>query len=355
MTTRIAGERAVGPEIEVASTGAEAWDRYVIAHADATHAHLAGWLSVFGDALGHETVPLVARDASGGVAGLLPLVWVRSAVFGRYLVSMPILDSGGPLVVPGAAPVFDALTAAAASLAHRGRADLLELRTGAAGHTGGLSAVQRKVTVTLPLPGRDALWEALPSKVRSQIRRPQHAGYAARFGVGERDAFHHVYARHLRDLGSPAHGRALFDVIASALAPSVEFAVVYDRSGQPVAGGCGFAFRDRFTLVWAAALRRASTDAPNMLLYWSLMERAIARGLRTFDFGRCSPGSGTHRFKRQWGGVDAALTWLQWPTGARAAMPATTERRYRLASAVWRRLPPIVTRACGPPLARLIP
>jgi dTDP-4-amino-4,6-dideoxygalactose transaminase len=44
-----------------------------------------------------------------------------------------------------------------------------------------------------------------------------------------------------------------------------------------------------------------------MLLYWSLIREAIARGTRAFNFGRCTPGAPTHRFKQQWGADGAVL------------------------------------------------
>jgi len=287
---------------------------------------------------------------------VLPLVWIRSALFGRFLVSMPWLDSGGPIAAAEAPGAIDALTDAARHVARRGRAHLMELRSRDHHAVAGLSVSERKLTVTLPLPAdAEALFKSLPSKVRSQVRRPLNAGCTVRFGPEQRAPFHAVYARHMRDLGSPAQGPRLFEAVARSMPDHVEFAVVYDAAGQPVASGCGFAFRGEFALVWAAALRRASAEAPNMLLYWSLMERAIERRLRMFDFGRCTPGSGTHRFKRQWGGTDVPLRWLQWSVNGRTAPPQARDARFRLAGAVWRRLPLGFTNACGPRVARLIP
>ena len=95
--------------------------------------------------------------------------------------------------------------------------------------------------------------------------------------------------------------------------------------------------------------------APNMLLYWSLMEESIRRGARTFNFGRCSPDSGTHRFKRQWGGEDLPLPWSQWSPDGVAATPNPDSPKYRLATNVWSQLPLAVTNRLGPPLARLLP
>jgi hypothetical protein len=122
-----------------------------------------------------------------------------------------------------------------------------------------------------------------------------------------------------------------------------------------VAGGCGFLWRDRFELTWASALREHQRAAPNMLLYWAFMREMIRRGVRVFDFGRCTPGGGTHRFKQQWGGRDQPLPWLQWSPRAVAAPPTPDRPLYRFAGAVWRRLPLAATNAAGPVLSRLIP
>ena len=75
----------------------EAWDNFVRNAPDGCYTQLSGWRTVLNDALGHETVHLMARERDSRVAGALSMAWVRSAVVGRYLVSMPFLDCGGPI------------------------------------------------------------------------------------------------------------------------------------------------------------------------------------------------------------------------------------------------------------------
>src|SRR5256886_3734466 len=157
----------------------------------------------------------------------------------------------------------------------------------------------------------EAVWRAFPAKLRSQIRRPQRDGLDARFGVAELPAFYEVFARNMRSLGTPVLPRAFFERLSRAFGGLVVFGTVYRRA-EPVAAGCGFVWHGEFEMTWASSLREPSRSAPNMLLYWAVMGQMIARGVRGLDFGRCTAGSGTHRFKRQWGGVDVALPWLQW-------------------------------------------
>ncbi len=328
------------------------WDAFVLGAEGATFCHLSAWRDVIGRVLGHEYLAVAAVDAGGDIVGVLPLVRVRSRNFGHYLVSMPFLNAGGPLGPP---EVRERLVAWAVDEAARSGADLLEVRS-RDDVAPGLAPSDRKITVVLPLPdSAEALWTGtFRAKLRSQIRRAEKAGMEVRFGPEQAEAFYAVFTRNVRDLGTPVLPWRFFEAIRARFGESALFAAVY-RGDEPVAGGCGLAFRDTFELTWASSLRRYAREAPNMLLYWSLMERAIAQGIGVFDFGRCTPGSGTHRFKLQWGGVDQPLPWSQWSPQGLVAPPTPDKPIYQLAGAVWRRLPLPVTTAVGPMLARVLP
>lgn len=330
---------------------AAAWDAVVREDPDGTFDHLAGWRDVLQDGLDHECHFLTAIDPEGRVCGVLPLARVRSRLFGHYLVSMPFLNRGGPL---GPAEARQALTAHAVRAAQGSGADLLEFRTvGAPPET--LTVSHRKITHLLDLPPHpDALWAAFPSKLRSQIRRPAKAGLVARSGVDQLAPFYEVFARQMRALGTPVLPRRWFERIVETFPREVLIVVVYDGA-VPVAGGFGSVWRGSCEITWAGARREWGTSAPNMLLYWTFMQDAIARGATCFDFGRCSPGSPTHAFKRQWGGADVPLAWGQWRAGSVTATPSPTGRFYRVATACWSRLPLAVTNLLGPPLARCLP
>ena len=327
------------------------WDAVVQADPDGTFDHLAGWRDVIQRGLGHRAEYVTATDGHGRVRGVLPLVRVRSRLFGHYLVSMPFLNAGGPL---GPFEARQALTEHAVAEARRTGADLLEFRTVGAPPPS-LTVSHRKITHVLDLPSdAEALRASFPSKLRSQIRRPAKAGLVARAGPEERGAFYEVFARQMRALGTPVLPREWFERIADAFPREAVFVVVYDGA-TPVAGGCGSVWRGGCEITWAGARREWSAAAPNMLLYWTFMEEAIRRGAARFDFGRCSPGSATHAFKRQWGGEDIPLTWGQWRRGAVTATPTPTGPFYRAATACWSRLPLGVTNRLGPRLARSIP
>jgi FemAB-related protein (PEP-CTERM system-associated) len=336
--------------------GADEWDGFVRAQQRWTHFHLHGWRTVIERVFGHECIYLVARRGPGeAIAGVLPLVRVRSVVFGHFLVSMPFVNYGGPL---GADDAIRALAAEAESIAKRTGAGLLELRSRAELPIE-LPVSHRKLTVVLDLPATpEALWSALPAKLRSQIKRPRKDGVEVRFGPDQVGPFHDVFVRHMRDLGTPAQSGEFFQTILDVFPDDTHFAVAY-HDGMPVACGCGFLWNGEFEITWASALRSHKAMSPNMLVYWELMERMVRLGARLFNFGRCSRDSGTHRFKMQWGGREEPLWWYHAARDTtEAAEPATPSQDrgvFAVATRVWQRLPLAVTTRLGPRIVRFIP
>jgi FemAB-related protein (PEP-CTERM system-associated) len=332
--------------------GSREWDRFVARSEEGTFCHLAGWREIMADVLSHQTRYLVAKDGEGEWQGVLPLVRVRSRIFGHYLLSMPFMSYGGPL---GTSAAQARLTEEAVEQARQWGVDLLELR---ARHPvpADLPTSHRKITVLVPLPETtEQLWKGtFKAKLRSQIRRPMKEGMEARFGADQVGPFYEVFSRHMRDLGTPVLPRRFFEQIARTFADQVIFGAVY-LGEQPTAAGCGFLWGDEFELTWASALREHSRSAPNMLFYASCMEEVIRRGGRVFNFGRCTPGAGTHRFKLQWGGVETPLPWAQWSPREIDATPSPESPLFRIATTAWQRLPLAVANRLGPLLARQLP
>src|ERR671919_1654883 len=108
-------------------TGAPSeWDGFVRGQKGWSHFHLFAWKNVMARVFEHECIYLAARDQREQLAGVLPLVRVKSLFFGHYLVSMPFVNYGGPL---GLDTAVGALVSRAANLARNDNAKLLELRS----------------------------------------------------------------------------------------------------------------------------------------------------------------------------------------------------------------------------------
>src|SRR5687768_14091617 len=75
----------------------EDWSSFVSASAAADLYHDYRWRAVIEDVFGHSSLYLAARDSSARVRGVLPLVRLRSRLFGDFLVSLPFFNYGGIL------------------------------------------------------------------------------------------------------------------------------------------------------------------------------------------------------------------------------------------------------------------
>jgi FemAB-related protein (PEP-CTERM system-associated) len=329
------------------------WDAYVSRHADATVDHLWRWNTIFEGVFRHRPCYLAAIR-QGTVAGLLPLVLFRSPLFGRLVVSLPFLNYGG--VLADDETIARALLDRAAGVGRDFHAAHLELRHTRRQFTE-LACRQHKLAFNCALPrSAESLWSALDRKVRNQVRKAQKAGLTVATGGSELvPDFYRVFCRNMRDLGTPVYSRRLFDETLR-LFPDQALVHVVRLGDMTLAAGVSLRFRDVVSVPWASSLREFRHVCPNMLLYWTMLEHAIARGATTFDFGRSSPDSGPQQFKRQWGASETPLCWEYLTLGNKALSDRSpASPRFERAVAVWSRLPLWLANAAGPRIVRSIP
>ncbi|MCL6481445.1 MAG: FemAB family PEP-CTERM system-associated protein [Firmicutes bacterium] len=330
-----------------------AWEEFVHREAAATCYHRWGWKQVIEQAFRWPTYYLMARDG-GQVTGVLPLVWQKSLLFGSFLTSLPFLNGGGIVASDSAAE--QSLLQAAIGLAEELGVQHLELRQRTEPGWN-LPTRTHKVALLRALqPDVEQMFAALPHKVRTDIRKSTSYGLQAELGGRELlDAFYGVFGRNMRDLGTPVYSRRFFEHML-AVFPHDSFICVVRHKGTPIAGSFLTAFRDTVEAGWSASLYGYLHMKPNMFLYWSLLAEMGRRGYRWFDFGRSTIGSGTYRFKKQWGTTEQPLYWSYWTRAGQPLPELNPENpRYRLAIRLWQKLPLAVTNRIGPHIVRCLP
>jgi FemAB-related protein (PEP-CTERM system-associated) len=328
------------------------WSEYVLCHADATGYHEWAWRDVFERAFGCPPIYFAARRG-GRIVGVLPTVLLDSWLFGRALVSLPFLNYGGVLADDeGAAR---ALLDAAIAEARKHRCRHVELRHFRQ-HFSELPCKRHKVTMKLRLSAAPVLWDSLDRKVRNQVRKAQKSDLTYREGgAALLDAFYAVFARNMRDLGTPVYSSRFFAEVLAAFPERARIHVV-SHQGAPVAAGLTLETRGTVEIPWASSVRDFNALCPNHLLYWSILEGASARGCSTFDFGRSTPNEGTYKFKEQWGARPVPLCWeYGLLVGGDLPNSSPTNPKFRLAIAMWKKLPLNVANRVGPMIVRAIP
>ena len=328
----------------------EHWDAFVNTRADAAGYHAWNWRRVFTNAFGHEPVYLIARHGQQ-VAGVLPLVQIKSLLFGNSLTSLPFLNYGG--VIADTAGTAEKLIAAASEQAQARRCKHVELRH-VARQFPHLPCKTHKVAMHLPLTV--SIWDDLDRKVRNQIRKAEKSGLVVERGGEELlGDFYTVFARNMRDLGTPVYSRRLFEEVLRTFPDRAQLHIVRLKD-QPIAAGLTYRTQSMVQLPWASSIREFNSLCANVLLYWDAIQFAQSSGAGVFDMGRSTPNEGTFKFKAQWGAVPVPLHW-EYQLSSAGSLPnvSPANPKFQLAIALWQKLPLGVATRVGPLIVRAIP
>ncbi len=337
-------------------TEGQLWDQFVNEQPESTIYHRWAWKNVIENSFHWRTFYLVAEDAAEPqrFRGILPLAWQKSWMFGSFLTSLPFLNAGG--IVADSVDAKEQLLTRAVEIAKEVGVDYVELRYRTEPHLD-IPVKTHKVAMVRPVTvSEEQMWATLPHKVRTDIRKGTSSGLVAEFACEALlDEFYDVFAVNMRDLGTPVYGRRFFSEILKSFPDDTHICVVRYQ-GRPIAASFLLGYRGTLEAVWSSSLYKYSSLRPNMFLYWKILCFAGQQGYRFFDFGRSSVGSGTYRFKKQWGTEDVPLYWAYWvPDGAPLPEVNRENPRYRRAISLWQRFPVSLTKIVGPSIVKRLP
>ena len=329
------------------------WNSYVSNNPAATIHHRTEWRELLEKSYGLESFYFIAHEPNGNAVGILPLVRLKSRLFGDFLVSMPWFARGGAIADQ---PLIEhKLMHTANEHASTLGIDHIEYRDDIQHE--GFPVLKHKVNMVLSLPdSEEALWRGFTSKLRAQIRRPQRENTEILIGGEELvNEFYKVYSRNMRDLGSPAHSKP-FIINMLQHFPQNSWIIVLRLNNQPVAAGFLLGMSDTLEIPLASTIRAVNSLSMNMLLYWQVLKFAIENGYKNFDFGRSSLETGTYRFKKQWGAIPKQLYWHYW-LGESAELPSLNPAnpKYALVINLWKRLPLALANWLGPLIVKHLP
>lgn len=336
---------------------AQQWDAFVEQHPAGTAYHKMAWLQTIEQAYQFQPVMWAVKNNLGEILGIFACVAYGWPL--KKLCSLPYCDVGGPLA-------YDPAIEMQLLLAAKDYAQTQNLRYAEVRRSIELENPLEcaKVRMLLALPATsDELLAGFKSKLRSQINKSIKNGLQVVIGrePAQVAAFFQVYARNMRDLGSPPHSQAWFTQLISHYQQDAMIATVWH---EQTCIGAGLILRsgERWSIPWASTVQEYNSLAPNMLLYWELLRYCCDHGATLFDFGRSTPGEGTFKFKAQWGAVPMALDWQvfaatdNWqfaPPELVASAAQASATRERL-SALWAKFPVGLSTLLGRHLRKFI-
>ena len=335
-----------GLAVEIMQPGtAREWDDYVATHPEGTFFHRAAWREVLGRLPGFLPQYLLARRG-GAIAGVLPLVRVRSPWFGQALVSLPFCVEAGVLASDEASE--DALLANASALASFQAVDWLELRHRRPHRPRWPSNSDTYAVFRRALPATPAdAFAAIPRKQRAMIRKATGYGLTSARET-TLDNFWPIYATSVRNLGTPVFPRRYFEDLFATFGDAARVTTVF-HGDEAVASVLSFVDQGCVMPYYGGGLPDARRLNAFDFLYWEVMRRAVDEGLHTFDFGRSKRDSGAFDFKRHWGFEPTPLCYEYRLLRTRSVPRRHPGNpRFRLAVSLWKHLPLPVANRLGP-------
>jgi FemAB-related protein (PEP-CTERM system-associated) len=334
---------------------AQAWERFVLEQPQGTVFHRLAWSQAVEQAYGHRPRHLTAWLGQR-LVGVLPMFVVDSLLAGRVLVSLPYATYGG--IVADSPPAASALLAAAQDICRDEGCQYMELRHRESRPLD-LPVIDRYDTFRKMLPQRaEQIIIDLPKRTRGAARKGMEliGENPVVLGPSMLGEVFGVYALTMRRLGSPSHRKRFFTAIQQAYGGECVLAAVRHK-GRTIAGVLNLVFRDEFTPYFCGSTDEGQALQANNVLYLRLMEYAVGRGLRLFDFNRSRrENSGPYNFKKHHGFDPSPLCYQVFLNKA-AAMPDLTpgSSRFALAQRIWRRLPLWMTKQAGGRISKWIP
>jgi FemAB-related protein (PEP-CTERM system-associated) len=329
------------------------WEAFVAHSPDTSFFHRAGWRWIIESTLGHRPFYRCAWRGSE-LVGILPLIHVRSPLFGNALISMAFGTYGG--IAARDDEAARALADDAALLGESLAVDFVELRHDARQNLPGyLDKPELYFTFRRPIANSEELnLKAIPQKKRADLRKAIK-NKELRCEVGpDIDTFFNIYAESVHNLGTPVLPKRFYAAIVKEFGPSVEISVIEGPSG-PIAAMMTYYFKDRVLPYYSGANFAARKLHAFDLNYWRLIERALARGCNVYDFGRSKRGTGAFDYKTYWGFEPESLNYqVHLVRGKKMPAINPLNPKYHLMVEAWKRLPLPVANFIGPMIARQI-
>lgn len=384
------------------------WDSFVLTHPDASPYHLFAWQQAVTHAYTHKSAYFAAfrEGDKSKIIGVLPLIWIKPPLSSGTLCALPFCDVAGCLAYDDSVKTalldaaflyaqqhsisgvehrhshtqhssFDLNTSSNSSsgISSEPSSDISSdenlIEQGAQSAQGNANKVESinletiqpapKVRMLMDFPeNSDALMKGFKSKLRSQIRKAEKNGLTSSIGndTAHLEHFYQVFARNMRDLGSPVHSKAWFEALVVSYGENLIIANVFSNN-QIIGAGIVLFCGDKACIPWASTNSDYNHLAPNMLLYWTLLAFSNDNGCKQFDFGRSTLGEGTYKFKKQWGAKPQLLIWDQYnqsgvlQQSSTVSSPQQSKIRH-LVETTWKKLPVKLTVFIGPKIRKYI-
>lgn len=333
----------------------EEWDRIASLHG--TIFHSISFSQILIRSFGYRCIYHAIVDEMNRIHALIPLVAGRNLSFKKAAVSLPFVNYTDICAVSNDAQDF--AFGAIQAIKERYNLDYVELRLKDQNpERSGWSANLLNYTFVLPLLEDEEQILALSSgSNRNHVRKVyKKDAFAVSFDGSHLIDFYQVYVRRMKQLGSPAPNIAFFKRFFELLPENSFLLTVLDKESHQVVGGMLLlASPGNSTLYYpyGANLSEYNNKYLNNFMYWEAVRFGIRSGLKHLDLGRSQEGSGTYKYKEQWGAKPVQLKYLVY-TGDDEGHEAPNKESLSFFVEMWKKTPSFVTSPIGKRLIKYL-
>jgi len=287
---------------------------------------------------------------------------ILNGFFGKKLISIPFLDSGGFLGNPSKETIKEIK-----EFAKKEKLKDIEIRinnffpnfekTKELLLNEGFKFVKNKQQAISILPNsQEKLWEDFHKHTRNDIRKAERSGIIAKKinNLDELKKFYKIYSIQIRNFGTPQHSFKFFKNIFKNLGADF-FGLNCYLQKRVIASLIAFYGKGYCYVGFNVSTPKFREFRPNDLLYWETIKESITRGALNFDMGQVnsdylnnSREGGLTKFKEKWG----PKKYDKFIFNLYSNGEINKKEKLKLFRVVWKRLPLSISKKIGPNITK---
>jgi len=346
---------------QLTQTQFKQWDAYVKSHQQGSFFHLSGWKSVIEKSFSHVCYFLYIKK-NETICGVLPLVEVKSKLFGHALVSTPFCVYGG--AIADSPDIVRQLENEACQLAEKLNVDYLELRYKEEQDSTLLLKQAHSTFGCEIAEGGDKILASIKKKQRAVIRHSlknelncstsNNSGFSTS-GNDDFNDFYQLLSTSYRNLGTPIFTKRYFENLMSVFSGCSDVTVIRDKDNHPSSAVMNFYFNEQVLPYYGGGNDSARGLKSADFMYYQVMCYAQEKGKTWFDFGRSKNDSGPYKYKKNWGMEPKSLYYYYHLVKA-DELPnlSPNNPKYKFFISMWQKLPLKVSQFIGPFLSKYL-
>ena len=331
------------------------WDQFALAKGTIFHrsAFRQILLSSFGYRCGYHAIV----DKQKNICAIIPLIIGRNLWLKNVGISLPFVN-----YTDICADSEEALSFAMASilkLKDKYSLDYIEIRLKDQDlDSSAWRLNSNNYTFVLPLAGgEDKVLSLATSSCRNHVRKTyKNNWFTVSFDRSQLKEFYGVYVKRMKQLGSPAPDIRFFQSFFDYLPDNAFLLTVLDTGTGRVIGGMLLLISPGNETVYypyGANLVEYNSKYLNNFMYWESVKFGIRNEMKYLDLGRSTIGSGTYKYKEQWGAEAQQLKYFVY-NGCKESSGPPVRENLSIFVELWKEIPSLITDRVGTQLIKYL-